>query len=107
MTTSNNVSNTKIEYPLLTDEVLELLIQRLASRTATGADFKLVDHYLTTAGYKGLLKRVLWKQNVFSFDEAGYCLNKFSHHASAEVFGILRGCLVLLQECVDNGQKIY
>jgi len=106
-TNSNRIENDPIKETLLTDEMIEVLMRRAAVGASTVVDFQIVDHYMTSVGRKGFLKRWLRNRLIFSFEEAAYASSHLRHHSYSVAGGALLGCLRFLDARLYAGEKIY
>ena len=94
------------EYPLLTLEIVDALINRLGNLIINERDCRIIEHYMTSIGCPGLLRKALLRACVFSFEEVYDALNFVNPHFGI-VSGSLKACLIHLRECVLRGEKIY
>lgn len=102
---------TLTEYPLLTNELLAALEQKVDAKLTTKQDCEFIEHYLTSIGKKDYLLQLLRTEGVDSFDDIGEALiedEEDDDDITADlVTGCLLGCIHVLLIRVNRGEKIY
>lgn len=94
------------QYPLLTVELLDRLLEKLSYRLGSPEDFEFINHYLTSLGHTDYLLRQLRDLGIPRFKYIEGLFDTFNPTAGKVTARILK-CILYLRRRVAAGEKIY